>query len=84
MPRKGRKDFFVETNTVGTENLLCVVLESECRKVIQFTTDMVYGKPQYIPVDTQHPQMPFGPYGQSKKFAESVCRKYRDKGIIIL
>jgi dTDP-glucose 4,6-dehydratase len=42
---------------------------------------MTYGKPQYLPVDVNHPQVPFGPYGQSKKAAEDICREYRKKGI---
>jgi dTDP-glucose 4,6-dehydratase len=44
---------------------------------------MIYGKPQYLPIDIQHPQIPFGPYGQSKKAAEDICRAYRKKGINI-
>lgn len=41
--------------------------EKNCMRYLMFTTDMTYGKPQYLPVDIKHPQNPFGPYGQSKK-----------------
>ena len=44
---------------------------------------MVYGKPQYLPVDAGHPQQPFGYYGASKKKAEDICRKFRDRGMNI-
>lgn len=57
--------------------------QHQCRHLIQFTTDMIYGRPQYLPVDESHPQIPFGPYGQSKKDAENICRQYRKKGFHI-
>lgn len=83
VPRKGRKDYFYDTNTMGAENIMEAAWNQGCRKLIQFTTDMTYGKPQYLPVDTNHPQNPFGPYGQSKKATEDICRKYRSLGMNI-
>lgn len=83
VPRKGRREYFFDTNTVGAENIMAVGLEKNCTRLIQFTTDMTYGKPQYLPVDTQHPQNPFGPYGQSKKAVEDICRRYRECGMNI-
>ncbi len=74
---KNRHDYFFNTNTVGTKNILTVMKEKGCRNLIQFTTDMTYGKPQYLPVDIQHPQNPFGPYGASKKACEEICREFR-------
>lgn len=83
VPRKGRREYFFDTNTKGAENLLQAAYQCGCRKVIQFTTDMTYGKPQYLPVDTNHPQRPFGPYGQSKLETEQICRRYRELGMDI-
>lgn len=80
---KNRHDFFFNTNTVGTENILKTALQKGVKKYIMFTTDMTYGKPQYLPVDINHPQNPFGPYGQSKKACEDLCREYRKKGMDI-
>lgn len=80
---KDRKQYFFSTNLVGTENILEVMLEKGCMQYLMFTTDMTYGKPQYLPVDVNHPQNPFGPYGQSKKACEDVCREYRKKGMKI-
>ncbi len=80
---KNRHDYFFNTNTVGTKNILTAMEEKHCKKLIQFTTDMTYGKPQYLPVDINHPQNPFGPYGESKKACEDICREYRKKGIDI-
>ncbi len=82
VPRNA-EEYFFSVNTTGTANLLEAVYEKGCRHFLQFTTDMTYGKPKYLPVDTHHPQEPFGPYGASKKAAEEICRKYRDKGMHI-
>ncbi|MCL2843991.1 MAG: NAD(P)-dependent oxidoreductase [Chitinivibrionia bacterium] len=80
---RNRKEYFFSVNAVGTENILETIYEKGCRNFLIFTTDMTYGKPLYLPVNTQHPQLPFGPYGQSKKAAEEICRKYREKGMNI-
>lgn len=83
VPRKYRQDFFSDTNTKGVKNILAFMEQNGCKNMIQFSTDMIYGKPQYLPVDEGHPQIPFGPYGLSKKKAEDICRKYRKKGFHI-
>ena len=80
---KNRKEYFYSTNYVGTKNILEVMEEKNCMRYLMFTTDMTYGKPQYLPVDIKHPQNPFGPYGQSKKACEEICREYRQKGMNI-
>lgn len=77
------KNYFFSVNTFGTSNILETVYGKGCRNFIMFTTDMIYGKPQYLPVDTRHPQNPFGPYGESKKAAEDICRSFREKGMHI-
>jgi len=78
-----RSEYFFGTNAVGTRNILEYTHAHGCRKYIMFTTDMTYGKPQYLPVDTHHPQNPFGPYGESKKECERICREFRQKGMNI-
>lgn len=83
VPKKGREEFFCNTNTKGVSNILNWMEKNGATKLIQYTTDMTYGMPQYLPVDSKHPQQPFGPYGQSKKDAEEICRKYREKGFHI-
>ena len=80
---KNREQYFQSVNTEGTRNLLDVIYEKGCRNYIMFSTDMTYGKPQYLPVDTKHPQNPFGPYGKSKCLAEQICREYREHGMNI-
>ena len=81
--KQAMHDYFYETNLSGTQNLLESMERHGCRQMIFFSTDMTYGKPQYLPVDTRHQQVPFGPYGGSKKAAEELCRKFREKGFRI-
>lgn len=80
---RNRDEYFTSVNTLGTKNILECIYKKGCRKFIMFTTDMTYGKPMYIPVDTAHPQKPFGPYGRSKIEAEKICFEYRLKGMNI-
>ena len=80
---KNREEYFRSVNTEGTHNLLLTMEHKGCTKYIMFSTDMTYGKPQYLPVDTKHPQNPVGPYGKSKLLSEQICREYRAKGMNI-
>lgn len=80
---KNKEQYFNSVNVEGTRNILAEVFKKGCRKYLMFSTDMTYGKPQYLPVDTRHQQCPFGPYGNSKKLAEDICREYRAKGMDI-
>lgn len=80
---KNREEYFRSVNTEGTRNLLAMMENKGSTKYIMFSTDMTYGKPQYLPVDTKHPQNPFGPYGKSKLLSEQICREYRAKGMNI-
>lgn len=79
-PRKNRYEYFYNTNYKGTENILAEMDKQGCHKFIYYSTDMTYGKPHYLPVDVNHPQNPFGPYGASKKASEDLIRQYRAKG----
>ncbi len=83
VPRKNRQEFFESVNVGGTENVLKKMETDGAHRMVFFSTDMVYGKPQVLPVGTQHPQKPFGYYGKSKKAAEALCERYRDKGMNI-
>lgn len=78
---KALKQYFYEVNVAGTQALLTSMLESRASKLIYFSTDMVYGKPNYLPVDSRHKRTPFGYYGASKVQAEDLITKAREQGI---
>jgi nucleoside-diphosphate-sugar epimerase len=76
---------FYRTNVMGTENIL-----EFCRKTgagLTYVSSYLYGKPEYLPVDENHPVKAYNPYSHSKVVAEEICRYYRDQfnlGVIIL
>ena len=70
----------VQTNVIGTLNILNASLENEVPKIIHTSTSEIYGSAQYIPIDEKHPLSPQSPYAASKiaadKFAEAYYRSY--------
>jgi NAD dependent epimerase/dehydratase len=70
----------VETNVIGTLNVLKASLENKVSKIIHTSTSEVYGTAQYVPIDEKHPLNPQSPYAASKiaadKLAESFFRSY--------
>ena len=53
-PRLNRNRWFREVNVEGTRILLEAMKESGARKLVFFSTDMVYGLPAETPVPTTH------------------------------
>ncbi|OIQ30638.1 MAG: dTDP-glucose 4,6-dehydratase [Bacteroidetes bacterium MedPE-SWsnd-G2] len=47
-------------------------------KYINLSSAAVYGNPQYLPIDENHPLKPISPYGFNKKNAEEVCKLYHE------
>jgi len=70
----------VETNVMGTLNILKASLENNVLRVVHTSTSEVYGTAQYTPIDENHPLNPQSPYAASKiaadKLAESFFRAY--------
>ena len=70
----------VETNIIGTLNILKASLNSNVSKIIHTSTSEVYGTAQYTPIDENHPLNPQSPYAATKvatdKLAESFYRSY--------
>lgn len=83
MPRAKRHDFFWPVNYHGVENLLDWMESRSLRKLVQFTTDMVYGHSVSVPQDETHPTNPLGEYGESKLATERLAAEWRLKGFDI-
>lgn len=82
-PRKNRENYFFELNFLGTKSILQRMLQCNCTKMIYFSTDMVYGIPREIPIQTSCEPRPFGPYGRSKLASEKLLSDYREHGFTI-
>ncbi|GAD18069.1 NAD-dependent epimerase/dehydratase family protein [Helicobacter fennelliae] len=75
------ESYFMEVNFYGTQKIIQKMLSNNCTHLVYFSTDMVYGKPQYLPIDSSHPRNPFGWYGKSKVESENLIFAYRQKGL---
>ncbi len=69
---------FVNTNVVGTVHLLQAVLEGKAKKMIQISTDEVYGslKDDEDPFTERTPISPNNPYSASKASADLFVQSF--------
>ena len=74
VPRQGRDAWFEDVNVTGTRNVMQAMQEAGARKLVFFSTDMTYGRPDVCPIPPDYPQKPLGPYGRSKLKAELIIR----------
>ncbi|NLI92056.1 MAG: NAD-dependent epimerase/dehydratase family protein [Peptococcaceae bacterium] len=65
-----------EVNIVGTLNILDAAVKFRPKKIIFASSAAVYGTPEYLPVDENHPVEPLAGYGVSKYGAELYIRLY--------
>jgi dTDP-glucose 4,6-dehydratase len=70
----------IETNVMGTVNVLMAARDFDVRRVVHTSTSEVYGTAQYTPIDEAHPLQGQSPYSASKigadKIAESFYRSF--------
>lgn len=70
----------VETNVMGTLNVLLAARAAKVTRVLHTSTSEVYGTAQRVPIDEAHPLQGQSPYAASKigadKIAESFFRSY--------
>jgi len=65
------------TNIVGTLNMLEIARTLDIKKFV-FASTYVYGWPQYLPIDENHPIQAISPYNQSKILGEELCNGYHN------
>ena len=70
----------VETNVIGTLNVLLAARECKPERIVHTSTSEVYGTALRVPIDENHPLQGQSPYSASKigadKIAESFYRSY--------
>lgn len=70
----------VETNVIGTLNVMMAANENSIKKIVHTSTSEVYGTAMYTPIDENHPLQGQSPYSASKigadKIAESFYRSF--------
>jgi UDP-glucose 4-epimerase len=65
---------FFKVNVIGTLN--CLELCKKYNADMIFASSYVYGKPEYLPVDENHPVKQWNPYASSKIIAEQLAQTY--------
>jgi len=63
---------YYENNVTGTVCLLRAMHTANIKNIVFSSSATVYGKPQYLPLDEQHPTSATNPYGRSKLQIEEV------------
>ncbi len=67
---------YVETNIMGTLNVLEAVRECQVGRVVQTSTSEVYGTALTLPITEQHPLQGQSPYSASKIGADMMAEAY--------
>lgn len=67
---------FSETNVTGTINILRAMQEHKTRHLVFSSSAAVFGSPQYLPIDEEHPTVPINYYGATKKIMEEIMHWY--------
>jgi NAD dependent epimerase/dehydratase len=67
---------YVDTNVLGTLNLLEAARAAGVERFVQTSTSEIYGTARYTPIDEQHPLQGQSPYSASKIAAEKLAESY--------
>ncbi|GJQ64327.1 MAG: NAD-dependent dehydratase [Melioribacteraceae bacterium] len=71
---------FFKNNIDTTLSVLEYCRINRCK--IVFSSTYLYGQPEHLPIDENHPVLPHSPYTQSKKTSEDLILSYsRDFGV---
>ena len=63
-------------NITGTLNIMNAAIKHNCLKMIFSSSAAVFGNPQYLPIDENHPQNPVNYYGFTKLEIEKFMTWY--------
>ncbi len=69
-------ELYHEVNATGTLNVLKAAMKAGVDKVIYGSSAAVYGIPDKLPIQEDHPTRPISIYGASKLAAESYCSSF--------
>jgi UDP-glucose 4-epimerase len=63
---------YYANNIQGTISLLQAMSSANIKKLVFSSSATVYGDPQYLPIDEEHPLKATNPYGRSKLHIEEI------------
>ena len=67
---------YIETNVIGTMNVMEAARRAGVSRVVHTSTSEVYGTAQYVPIDEKHPLVGQSPYSASKIGADQVAHSH--------
>ncbi len=67
---------YVQTNVVGTTNLLTAAMDADVKKFVHTSTSEVYGTPDTLPITEQFPLKGQSPYSASKIAADKMAESF--------
>lgn len=63
---------YYDNNVVGSISLLKAMQHTKLKNLVFSSSATVYGTPQYLPLDEEHPTNPNNPYGRTKLQIENI------------
>ena len=66
----------IETNVMGTLNVMAAANKAGVERVVHTSTSEVYGTAQYVPIDERHPLQGQSPYSASKIAADKIAESF--------
>ncbi len=84
-PNKNPDDVVFQNNVMSTYNILEAASNLGIKKVVLGSSEASYGIcnapiiPQYLPLDEDHPQLPYDCYGLSKVINETTAQSFNRK-----
>src|SRR5919201_804089 len=67
---------FIDTNVIGTLNVLQACLDERVLKMVHTSTSETYGSARYTPMDEHHPLQGQSPYAASKIAADKLAESF--------
>ena len=67
---------YQEVNVGGSISLLSAMSKAGCSRIVFSSSATVYGEPQYLPYDEDHPTNPVNPYGRTKLIIENIINDW--------
>ena len=67
---------YYDVNVGGTATLLGAMERADCSNIVFSSSATVYGGPQYLPCDENHPLSPINPYGRTKPMGENLLQDW--------
>ena len=67
---------YYDANVVAAVSLLTAMNRAGCDNIVFSSSATVYGDPDYLPYDEDHPTRPVNPYGRTKLIVEDMLRDW--------